>query len=50
MREMILPRLSSKSTTGYAKFSEYLIEQNRPEQLLEDHSMAFSQLWSSWYD
>jgi len=41
MPKTILPRLGSKSTSGFAEFSEYLIASRSAEQLLENLSMDF---------
>jgi len=41
MPKTISPRLGSKSTSGFAKFSEYLIALCSAEQLLENLSMDF---------
>jgi len=38
---MILPQLSSKSTSGFAEFSEYLIALRSIQQLLKNLSMDF---------
>ena len=40
MPKTISPRLSSKSTSGYAEFSEYLIASRAAQQLLENVSMV----------
>ena len=41
MQKTISPRLGSKSTSGFAEFSEYLIASRSAEQQLEDRSMDF---------
>ena len=41
MPETISPRFGSKSTSGFAEFSEYLIASRSAEQLLENLSMDF---------
>ena len=41
LRKTISPRLSSKSTSGYAAFSENLIASRVAQQLLESLSMVF---------
>ena len=41
MQKTISPLLGSKSTSGFAEFSEYLIALRSAEQLLENLSMDF---------
>jgi len=41
MPKTISTRLGSKSTSGFAEFSEYLIASRSAEQLLENLSMDF---------
>ena len=41
MQKTISLRLGSKSTSGFAEFSEYLIASRFAEQLLENLSMDF---------
>jgi len=41
MQKTISPRLGSKSTSGFAEFSECLIASRSAEQLLENLSVDF---------
>jgi len=41
LRKTIFFRLGSKSTSGFAEFSEYLIASRSAERLLENLSMDF---------